>query len=82
MNSDVHFSLQPNYHHQIMYGKRNDPPPYERFVWHYQDGSNKLIQRSIFQLNEERAFSSKCVNELILFFNENILNIMTDFIRH
>ena len=81
MNSDVHFSLHPNCHHQTMYGKRNDPLPYQRFARYHQDGNNKLIQRSMFQLNEERAFSNKCVNELISLFNENILNIMTDFIR-
>ena len=51
-------------------------------VWHYQEASNDLIQRSISQFNWERAFSNKGVNKEISIFNETIFNIMTNFICH
>ena len=86
MNPGVHSSLHPNCHHQIIHAKFNlkifYPPPYEQAVWHYQDASNDLIQRSISQFNWERVFSSKGDNKQISIFNETILNIMTKFIPH
>ena len=82
MNSGVHSSLLPNYHHQIIHAKFNlnifYPPPYESVVWHYHDANSDLIQRSISQFNWERAFSNKVVNKQISIFNETILNIMTN----
>ena len=73
MNSGVHSSLHPNYHHQVIHAKFNlkmfYPPPYERVVWHYQDANNDLIQWSISQFNWERALSNKGVNKQISIFN-------------
>ena len=86
MNSGVHSSLHPNYHHQIMHAKFKlkifYPPSYEKVVWDCQDANNNLIQRPIFQLNWKRALYNKGVNKQILIFNETILNIMTNFIPH
>ena len=63
MNSNVHSSLHPNSHHQIIHAKFNlkifYPPPYERVVWHYQDANNDLIERSISQFNWERYFLTR-----------------------
>ena len=56
------------------------PAPYERVVWHYQDANNDLIQRSVSQFYWKRASSNKGVNKQISFFNETILNVMTNFI--
>ena len=51
IESGVHPSLHPNYHHQIVYAKFNllihFPPPYSREVWHYEDENTELIQRAI-----------------------------------
>ena len=69
MNSDIHSSLHPNCHHQIIHAKFNlkiyYPPPYERILWYYQDANNDLMQRFIFQFNWERAFSNKGTNTQI-----------------
>ena len=49
MGSDVHPSLHPNCHHQIIYVKFKlkvyYPPSYEREVWHYQNADCNAIKK-------------------------------------
>ena len=49
MESDVHPSLHPNCHHQIIYAKFKlkvyYPPPYEREVWHCQSADCNAIKK-------------------------------------
>ena len=51
MESDVHFSLHKNCHHQIIYAKLNlkvyYPSPYEREIWHYQKANIENIRKAI-----------------------------------
>ena len=86
MTSGVHSSLLSYYHHEKMNAKFKlkiiFAPPYEWLVWHYHDGNNDLIHRSIFQFNRERAFSDKTVNKQIYILNETNLNTMRIFIPH
>ena len=49
MESGVHPSLHPNYHHQRIYAKFKLKvyylPPYEREVWHYQNADSNAIKK-------------------------------------
>ena len=51
MESDVHFSLHENCHHQIIYAKLNlkiyYPSHYEREIWHYQKANIENIRKAI-----------------------------------
>ena len=55
VESDVHPSLHPNCHHQIVFAKFNlmisYPPPYSREVWHYREANTDLIRRAISNFN-------------------------------
>ena len=85
-DSDVHSSLHPNCHHQIVFAKLNlhilYPPPYLREIWHYREVNTGLIRRAIKEFNWERAFSNTNVNEKVDIFNRTILNILSNFIPH
>ena len=86
VDSDVHPSLHPNCHHQIVYAKFNwkihFPPPCEREIWHYGQGNTELIRRAIHEFNRQRAFSNLNINERVCFSNKTILNIISNFIPH
>ena len=55
MESGVHFSLHPNFHHRIVFAKFNlkiyYPPPYELQIWHYDKANTDLIHRSIHEFS-------------------------------
>ena len=86
IESVVHPSLHPNYHHQIIYAKFNlqihYPPQYYREVWHYNDANTELIRRAVNQFNWQKKFLKKNVNEKVNILNETILNILGNFIPH
>ena len=69
----VESNCHPNCHHQIIYAKLNledlCPPPYTREVGHYQDSNVDLIRRSIHELDWDKAFANKHVDEKVLIFN-------------
>ena len=50
IESGVHPSLHPYWHHQIVYVKFNllihFPPPYSWEVWPYKDANTELIKRA------------------------------------
>ena len=82
--SGLHPSLHPNCHHQIVYAKFNlkihFPPPYEREIWHCEQGNTELIRRAVHEFNWKRAFSNLNINERVSFFNKTILIIVSNFI--
>ena len=86
VESDVHPSLQPNWHHQIIFTKFNlkiyYPPPYLREVWHYKEANSDLIKRAISNLNWGKAFSNTNINQKVSLFNKTILNILSNYILH
>ena len=51
VESGVHPSFHPNYHHQVLFAKFDlksyNPPPYLRKVWHYKEANADLIERAI-----------------------------------
>ena len=55
VESDVHPSLHPNCHHQIIFAKFNlkiyYPPPYLREVWHYKETNADLLKPTINNFN-------------------------------
>ena len=66
VESGVHPSLHPNYHHQIVFAKVNlqiyYPPRYPREIWHYKQTNTELIRREITDFNWDRAFLNPNVN--------------------
>ena len=86
VESDVHPSLHPNCHHQIIFAKFNlkiyYPPPYLRDVWDYKEANADLIKRAINNFNWEKAFSNTNINEKVSLFNKTILNILNNYIPH
>ena len=74
IESGVHSSLHPNYHHQITYVKFNlnflYPPPYEREVLHYKLANFQCIQRTIANFDWEKAFHDVDVNKQVILFKK------------
>ena len=86
VDSGLHPSLYPNYHHQIVCAKFNlkihFPPPYEREIWYYGQRSTELVIRAVHEFNWQIAFSNLNINERVSFFNKTILNKVSNFILH
>ena len=86
MQSGIHSSLHPNFHHQIVFAKINlkiyYPPPYEREIWHYEKANADLIRRSIDQFPWDIRFAHIDVNQKVYLFNQTIKNILCNFIPH
>ena len=84
MDSDVHTSLHPNCHHQIVHAKLNLKieyyPLYERLVWNYKNTNIQLLNRTIETFNWEKLLENKNVNEQVYLFNKTMLNIFHNFI--
>ena len=84
--SGIQPSLYPNCHHHIIYLKFNlkvlYPPPYADKVWHYQDSNVDLIRRSINEVDWDRAFVNKNVDEKVLIFKKTVLNVLSNLIPH
>ena len=55
IDSGVHPSLHPNYHHQIVFSKLNlkikYSPLYERLVWDYKNANSQSINKAVEMLN-------------------------------
>ena len=86
VESGVHPSLHPNYHHQVGFAKFNlqiyYPQPYPQEIWHYKQANTELITRAITDFNWDRAFLNTNVNEKVSIFSSTILNILSNFIPH
>ena len=86
MESGVHSSLYPNFHHQKVFAKFNlkffYSPTYEREIWHYNKANIDLICGSINEFSWKNRFSNIDANQKVYSFNETIKNILSNFKRH
>ena len=84
--SGIQPSLYHNCHNQIIYLKFNlkvlYPSPYADMVWHDQDSNVDLIRRSINEVDWDRAFVNKNVDEKVLIVNKTVLNVLSNLIPH
>ena len=84
IDSNVHASVHPNCHHQIIYVNFNlkiaHPPPYERTVWHFKQANSDHIKRFIEIFDWESALNYIDANDQVSVFNSTILNIVSNFI--
>ena len=71
VESGVHQSLHPNYHHQVGFAKFNlqiyFPQPYPQEIWHYKQASTELIRRAITDFNWIELFSILIFTKKFLF---------------
>ena len=51
-------------------------------MWNYGQGNTELTRRAVHEFNLQRAFSNLDKNEKGSFFNETILNIVSNFIPY
>ena len=81
VESGVHPSLHPNFHHQILFTKFNlqiyYPPRYSGEIWHYKQANSELIRRAVTEFNWDWAFFNTNVNEKV-----TKLNILSHFFFH
>ena len=68
MESGVHPSLDPSYHHQITYAKFNSkihyPPPYEREIWHYGQVNVDYIRKAVDLFPWEKTLRNLNINDI------------------
>ena len=78
-------SLDPFCHHQIIHCKVNfripSPPPFERNIWHFNRANTTAIKKSMatFPLVQHLNINTD-PNWQVKTFNENLLNIMMNFV--
>ena len=79
VDSGVHASLHPHFHHQIVYSSFNlnisYPPPHQRLVWDYKKTDSKNIRKALDSVNWERLFDQLYINAQVAAFNETMLNV-------
>ena len=84
VNCEVHGSLHPNCHHQIVYSRFNldiyYPPPYQRLIWDYKKADATKIRKALDSVNWERLFDKKNVNAQVLKLNETKLNVFQNYV--
>ena len=85
MESEVHFSIHANCHHQAVFAKFNlktfYPPPDKREIWHYNK-ANTDLRRPLHEFFWENRFSNTDANQKVFLFNETIKNILSNFRPH
>ena len=86
IESVVHPFLHPNCHHQITYAKFSlkihYPPPYEREIWHYDQGSVDHIRKAVHLFPWEKALRNLSINDMIFLFNKTVKDIISNYIPH
>ena len=84
INSGVYSSLHPNCHHQIIYANINFklffPPPYQRQIWHYSRANVEAIQLCLNNIDWDREFLHRSIDEQVVLFNTYLLNICQNYI--
>ena len=84
VNSGVHASLHPNFHHQIVHSSFSHnisyPPPYQCLVWHYKKADSKSIRKALDSVNWERLLDQLDINAQVPAFNETILNVFWNYV--
>ena len=70
IDSGMHPSLHPNYHHQIVFSKLNlkieYPPLYERLVWDYKNPDSQSINKAIEMFYCEKLFQNKNIHGIFI----------------
>ena len=86
IHSDVHPSLHPNCHHQLVFAKFNLTifylPPYKPLVWHYQQANTDLIKLAIELFDWEKCLSNLNVTKQVSAVNETTINIFENVFMH
>ena len=86
VESDVHPSLHPNCHHQIILANFNlqtyYPPPYPREIWHDKQANTEVIRLAITDFNWDKTFLNTNVNDKVSVFSSTIIIILSNFIPH
>ena len=86
MESGVHSSFHPNYHHQVVFAKFDlsilYSPPSERTVLFYEKVDAELIIRVINEFDLITVLSNGSEDKKICYFNKTLLNITHNFISH
>ena len=84
VGSGVHLSLHPNCHHQITFSRYNliveYPPPYERLVWDYNKANTKSIKQALMQINWQKLFLNKDVQQQVRTLNDIVFNVFSNFV--
>ena len=85
LDSGIRSSLDAAVKHQIVYCKINFKipplPKYARKIWHFNRANENLIKRAVSELPWETHLRSyHDPNHQVKFFNESILNIMSNFV--
>ena len=81
VGSGVRPSLDPFCKHQMTYCNINfNMPSYMRKVWHYDRANTRLIRRTISEFPWYELLKKHDPNWQVEFFNNTILNIMSNFI--
>ena len=83
--NEIHPSPDDRCHHQINFAKLNlkctVPDPIKRFIWHYSRADVESLRKACFQFDWEIHLNSLANPEdQVVFFDETILNIATNFI--
>ena len=82
METGVHSSLHPNFHHQITYTNFNlkihYPPPYEREIWHYDQVNVDHIRKAVDLFPWEKTLRYLNINDMIILFNKTVKNIISN----
>ena len=86
VNSEVHASLYPNCHHQIVHTKFNLNtyylPPYQRLILHYKKEDSGKIRKALDSLNWERLFNKMDIDAQVAVFNETLLNVFRNYVSN
>ena len=76
-------SLLSQCHHGIIFAKidlqTKSPPPYTRRMWDYKNADITNIRRAISEVNWERTFRPKNVNDQVEFLTNSINHVFTNF---
>ena len=82
----THPSLHPNCHHQIIYCKLNlkiaYPPPYQRLVWDFKRANTDSVRKAIKIVDWHFMFLNKTVHEQVSVFNNELFNILFNYMPH
>ena len=84
VDSDVHPSLHPNCHHQIMFCKFNlmieYPLPYKHLVWDYKHSDKNAAAKALDQVDWNFLSFKKNVHEQVSILNRTLINVFSNFI--
>ena len=88
VSSEVHSSLLPNCHHQIVHNSFNldiyyPPPslsPFQRLIRDYKKAQSTNIRKALDSFDWERLFDKKDLNSQVVTLNEIILNVFRNYV--